>query len=132
MKTATYNFNLGNSITNTKVEYMTQTSTGFKQVYLEITVPRWDAITFEGWEARYSNYIARISFYKKGDRIWYITPHSSLEKFGYWYPRLPRIDGPAVQKVSGEVEFWINGRQYNELDYWIEVENYKQNPPFCC
>lgn len=40
---------------------------------------------------------------------------------------ISREDGPAVTyEQTGEVEFWIEGKQYpDELSYWITIEEKK-------
>jgi hypothetical protein len=41
---------------------------------------------------------------------------------------LHRLDGPACETVLGKnpyiqsKEFWIHGKQYKEVDYWIQPE----------
>ncbi len=43
-------------------------------------------------------------------------------KFWFQYDRYHRLDGPAVEKTSGEKEYWIEDKIYSEEEYWEKIK----------
>jgi hypothetical protein len=47
--------------------------------------------------------------YANGSKLWYLND------------RIHREDGPAYEGVDGEIQWFLNGKEYKEDDYWREI-----------